>query len=188
MERLSWVVAIVGLPFGVYQVIALRSEQRRIGQELSRQPNVTVGFFPIGESHGMKTLPQDVDIMATWPPGLQQSRPLDLTIVCHNSGQRSAHNLVYNFTFMPQVSTVSFDKGSYITNPQDGRRIWAIREDHLNPEDWTTFTAVIMIPAGAPVITISAEISMDDRPVLKVDMRAHVVQAPPPQSATALTG
>jgi hypothetical protein len=83
-ERLSWLVAIVGLPFGVYLVFALRREQSRVAQELARRPELIVGFYPF--SDGKEALSLRQNLVTTWQPGNTWSDPVEFTTVCHNAG------------------------------------------------------------------------------------------------------
>lgn len=45
-ERLSWLVAVAGFPFLVYQVRVLQLEQRRLADALAMQPAIDFGFLP----------------------------------------------------------------------------------------------------------------------------------------------
>src|SRR5438046_4262994 len=103
IERISWAAVVVGLPIGIYQVMMLRNEQGRVARELARRPDVLVGFHPLTESHGKKMLQQTTDVTATWQPGSHLSDPVQFTIVCHNAGDLTARNVLYNFSFPAEM-------------------------------------------------------------------------------------
>jgi len=179
-ERLSWLVAIVGLPFGVYQVFALRREQSRVAQELARRPELIVGFYPFNDGKTALSLRQD--LMATWQPGNPWSDPVEFTIVCHNAGRRSAHNVLYNFKFpleFDYLTQIPVRQGRMVKSPDDGRSLWVISDEHIHPDDSATFSTAIKIPAKLAAIPIDAEISMEDWPAVRVQLSLRIIVHPP---------
>jgi len=80
-------VALVGLPIAIVQLIFLRNEQKRIAAELEAQPLV-IGFLPRGG---------DTDSVSDMAPVTRPSGPNDgvnapLTVRVENTGTRSTLN------------------------------------------------------------------------------------------------
>ena len=185
VERLSWIAIVVGFPIAIYQVIMLRGEQRRVAHELARRPEVLIGFYPFTESHGKKILQHETDITATWQPGNPMSDPVEFTIVCYNAGERTARNVLYNFKFERQFEYLTkiskpAEHGRFVKSPDDGRPLWLIvGNEHIHPEDSAPFTTAISIPQRTPFITINADVSMDDRPSTRAQLKLRVIVHPP---------
>src|SRR5258708_29925467 len=75
VERISWWVAIVGFPVAIagvflsyWQLILVRREQRRIADQLSRGPDLQVGFeVPIEAKFRMPTEDDELEVTVAAP-------------------------------------------------------------------------------------------------------------------------
>jgi hypothetical protein len=138
-------------------------------------------------------MPQQVDTTPTWLPGESLSNPLEITLVCDNDGDRSAYHLLYNFTFPAGFEYIASlpqgpRQGQYGLNPATGKALWFIRDEHLHPDDFVLFKTHLRIPTGMPVVSIAAEVSMDDRPAIKAELQLRVIVHAPAIPAGALNG
>src|SRR5207302_1867063 len=101
VERASWVIAITLLPLGLAQLWLVWQEQRRIVRELTRKPDLQVGFFGIGGKL------EDVAYVVTqWDANTKRSGQIELKIHSHNVGTRSAHDGLVNLIFPAETSII----------------------------------------------------------------------------------
>jgi hypothetical protein len=186
VERLSWLIAITLLPLGLLQLWFVWQEQRRIVAELTKQPDVRVGFFSVGGKL------EDVAYVVTqWDSITTRSAPFELRISSHNVGARTAHNVLVNLIFPKETAIVS-TKSTFQAAPDPfasapevsgGWRIWdrqPVTHPDVYSEHTTTLTAGESLKDG---FDIGATVSMDDRPtakhVLKVKFLRSVSDAEP---------
>src|SRR2546430_9504622 len=102
VERLSWLIAITLLPLGLVQLWFVWQEQKRILDELRKQPDLRVGFF--GEGGKL----EDVGYVVTlWDAPTKRSAPIELNLFSHNVGARTAHNVIVNLIFPKETLIVS---------------------------------------------------------------------------------
>src|SRR5947207_9445184 len=155
-----------------------RNGQGRVARELARRPDVLVGFHPLTESHGKKMLQQTTDVTATWQPGSHLSDPVQFTIVCHNAGDLTARNVLYNFSFpaeMDHMINTQVLQGKMFRSPDDGRPIWSIGGDgHIHPKDSALFRPIVNIPQRLQAFTVETEVSMNDRPAVRGALTVRV--------------
>lgn len=163
VERLSWLIAITLLPLGLVQLWFVWREQRRILAELSRKPDLRVGFFSVGG----KLL--DVAYVVTlWDANTHRSAPIELKISSHNVGTRSAHDALVSFIFPEGISIISARSGYPVVPDIAGNlRVWDKHPD-VHPDVYNdhtvTLTAADSLKGG---FGIRVTISMDDYPTTK---------------------
>lgn len=172
VERVSWIVAIIGIP-GV--VIGLWTTVRR--------PKLAIGFFPLREVGIIRrrSLPsKSVDFKLTFSnnPGLANAITLPFLFV--NTGRASAREIVVNIKFpLPlEMKHVSAPKtiaaSEFMEDPRDKQPLWAFVVPHLHPADNLHLPTAIRVPAGSSNLDIKVEASMADarhtQTVLRVNL------------------
>jgi hypothetical protein len=175
VERLAWLITITLLPIGLVQLWYVWQEQRRIVKELTKQPDVRVGFFGAGGK-----LDDTVYVVTQWDATTLRSAPFELPIRSRNVGARTAHHVLVNLIFPKETAIISTKsefqaaQDAYATSQEmaGGWRIWD-RQPVTHPgvfsEHATTLTAAESLKDG---FDIGVTVSMDDKPttshVLKV--------------------
>ena len=163
VERASWVIAITLLPLGLVQLWFVWQEQRRIVRELTRKPDLRVGFM----SSGGKL--EDVSYVVTqWDGNTHRSAPIELKIWSRNIGTRSAHDALVTLIF-PKDVAISQTKSAFLTLPDisGGWRVWDKQPD-VHPDVYTDHTLTLTVNDslmdGFAIVTTA---SMDDYPTVK---------------------
>ncbi len=181
-ERLSWVVALAGFPFLVYQVRVLLKEQRRLADELSRRPVIDFGFLPDGHDQQLLDETARSDDHAgrpshrlRWPWARRGAASLDpVSPVLPReiqvepnwpSGQDVSTPLRVTFAAV-NVGTrtarnVVFNLSFGSTGP-DERKI--ARTSDIHPGVFQTFPIELRVPSGLAELPVQATASMDDTP------------------------
>jgi hypothetical protein len=174
IERASWVIAITLLPLGLVQLWFVWREQKRIVQELSRKPDLRVGFFtPSGK------LEDTVYVVTQWDANTKRSLPIELRISSHNVGTRSAHDALVTLTFPKDAQILSTECNipARLDDASGGWRVWDKQPD-VHPDVYThhktTVTAAESLRDG---FDIGATISMDDYPTAKHLLKVKFLKA-----------
>jgi|SRR5438132_11363305 len=179
VERLSWLIAITLLPLGLVQLWFVWQEQRRIVAELTKQPDVRVGFFSAGGK-----LDNVAYVVTQWDGTTNRSAPFELKIRSRNVGARTAHNVLVNLIFPRETAILSTksafqaEPDAFATSPElsGGWRIWD-RQQVTHPgvfsEHATTLTAAASLKDG---FDIGVTVSMDDKPTAAHVLRVRFLQ------------
>jgi hypothetical protein len=162
VERLSWLIAITLLPLGLVQLWFIWQEQKRIVQELAKQPDLRVGFFSQGKL-------EDVAYVVTqWDDNTKRCGPIELPIFSHNAGARTAHNVIVNLIF-PKETQIMSTRATGPTAPDmaGGWRVWD-KQPVAHPDVHTDLTTTLTAARGLePQFDIAVTVSMDDKPTAK---------------------
>jgi hypothetical protein len=174
MERLSWTVALAGFPFLLFQVQALRKEQHRIADELTKAPRIDFGFLP--ESEASSAVRKKITVEPRWASGKDVSEPVQVVFVGINVGERTARNLVYNLT-LPYAVSQSLPAGPKTVTNAD-RSVTRIEEvDNLHPGAIQQLVMELRIPTALTELEVNVAVSMDDTPErqfrLEMEIRRH---------------
>ena len=198
-ERLSWLVALAGFPFLVYQVRVLQKDQRRLADELAMRPAIEFGFLPDERLLGE---------VVRWPKDVRGSRgPSRIAWRWFRLGWRWAAppepfrpQLPQQYTVEPKwspgqnvskpvsVTFVAVNVGARTArnvrfNLQLGsgdvaeRKIAPTRDIH--PRNVQPFTIEIQVPTGLTELPILATASMVDTLPQQFSVTLMVRASPP---------
>jgi len=186
VERLSWFLTIVGvvvgLPIGIYQLVAVRREQKRIANELERKAEIVVGF-PV-EDVPASAFPAEVapvsstEIAPHWEPGQgKMSQPVLLTMHTLNRGTRTARQLLLNFLFPKNLQPRTWagaPEGQEITQDPDGTiRLIAIAKD-LHPGTGHVAGTLLLVPNDLAEFDVVGSVNIEDTKPQKFQLKVKV--------------
>ena len=181
IEHFSWVVIIVSLPVGVYQLVLLQREQVRIANEVSRRPILMNGFT-------LKTdrtdVVREIHIAPQWPAGGGVSKPFSVKWLTFNGGTRTAREVLINWHLPENLAAVQLP----VQKPTDtivrhlasneARRVG--KKFDLNPDDLNmVLDWEFVFPAGEPLFQIKVTTSLFDTAEQSETLILHVEQPPP---------
>ena len=155
-------VALVGLPIAIVQLIFLRNEQKRIAAELEAQPLV-IGFLPRGG---------DTDSVSDMAPVTRPSGPNDgvnapLTVRVENTGTRSTLNPFFKLEVSADLELIGPMRGP--SGRMSNSRTYIVDDrDALSPGAPWDIEFTISVPhtqSGFPVTCLFA--SRDASPIVK---------------------
>jgi hypothetical protein len=172
VERLSWLIAVTLLPLGLIQLWLVWQEQRRILNELRKQPDLRVGF--LGEGGRLEDV---VYVVTQWDPTTNRSAPIELKIFTHNIGARTAHNAIVNLIF-PKETLIVNTKSALPTAPDmsGGWRVWD-QQPVTHPDVYTDITTTITAARSLePEVGIPTTVSMDDKPTAKYVLKVRFLR------------
>jgi len=170
VERASWVIALILFPAAIYQLVVLQREQRRLADELTKQPDVRVGVRA-PEPQAEPVIEAEFKVPMHWQADAPMSDLVTLPLSASNVGKRSAHNVLVNLVFPQQVQLVpgQFPSEQFRDEPQYGRwrvMINEVRTLHLAVT--VDFPVKVLVPAAlATGFPIMASVSTDDRPYIQ---------------------
>ncbi len=164
IERLSWIVAIVGIPSLLLGLLAI-----------TRRARVEVGFFPLRrERRFFRSIerPSKETRVAAF-----QSEPIKVRLVVANVGRATGRELLLNLTF-PTLTieqlVVPSDAPRVIQHPVRSHPLWAYHIDHIHPDDHHISELLVRTPEKDSNIQIQYEISMADAAVTRGTCRLIV--------------
>jgi hypothetical protein len=152
IERLSWIVAIVGIPTLVLGLLTL-----------IRRPSVAVGFFPLRRDRRLLRSVQRPSNEIHVPKNL--SNPLTVQLIVANVGRATARDLLVNFTFPTlTLGQLSVPAGAprAIPHPSLTFPLWAYHIDHIHPGVHHFSEVQIRGTEIASTIAVNFEVSMAD--------------------------
>jgi hypothetical protein len=158
LERLSWLVALLGFPTILYQIVAAR-------RELMRRPSIKVGFQP-QDGKFTSSPPQNVEFDVKWDRDEPLSQPLVLTVAGVNVGKRTARNLVWNIDLGPagiHASPVS-KEGFEIRMAADGRLQVRATTLYIHPGIAQTIKLPVQITRTTGDVHLEGTVNMEDFP------------------------
>jgi hypothetical protein len=167
VERLSWVVAIVGIPSLVLGLFTL-----------VRRPSVEVGFFPL---HRDRRFLRRIDRPSneTFVPK-KQANPMTLRFVVANVGRASAREVLVNLAFptltLDQVS-VPAGAPKVIQHPNAAYPLWAYHIDYVHPGVQHLSEVHLRGTDLLAIIPIEYEVSMSDVTAVRGSCRVVVSQS-----------
>ncbi len=158
VERLSWIVAIIGIPSLLFGLLAV-----------VRRPRIAIGFLPMRKAGLLlrrHERPGDrIEVTAPHTVDAALSDLIQLTFVVTNIGRATARDLLLNFKFPDlQVGLLVVPPGSPIVapDPETNHPFWAYRIEHIHPADRVFLYVSMRIPARLSAVEIDYEASMAD--------------------------
>ena len=122
------VVAAVGLPVAVWQLLMVQRDQERIAAELAAKPELDIALRVPGEPHhGDETTAR-----IPWSSGPAHATGVTVELRAANRGQRSARNPHWTISFPPGTKDLSADYGDELWNEGQIPQIVAV-SSILNP-------------------------------------------------------
>jgi hypothetical protein len=166
VERISWAVAIPGLPTGLIGLWFVWREQRRIAKDLARRPKLQVGFLSAErKGPGNPIIPvETIEVEPTWRPGHEKSEPVTVNIACYNGGDRSARDVLFNIQVQAgfeMIATKPSQEEHVGVNPVTGLHMWHYIEAAIHPGDTTSFETHITVMRGRENIKYYLELSYE---------------------------
>jgi hypothetical protein len=184
IERASWAIAITALPLGLVQLWFVWQEQKRITRELTRQPDLQVGFFsPDGK------LAPVVYVVTQWDANTKRSAPFELKISSHNIGARSAHNAMVTIAF-PQEASITSSKATFGPAPNIAGHlcVWDKQPD-VHPDVYSDHAVTLTVPESLKDgFAIPVTVSMDDQPTKKHVLAVKFLKTTEAQAVPEKTG
>ncbi len=182
VERISWWVAIIGFPVAIagvflsfWQLILVRREQRRIADQLSRGPDLRVGFeVPIRAAFVTPADNEVVEITVAAPvlvdsldvpTPVQSDNPIlvDIKIVTFNAGELGAHNLLWNYVLLQiGVDVVTAGTKWIARRDPEGPLRLITQSDYLHPEVAEPHSMRIRIAHGITKVFIHYSVRSDE--------------------------
>lgn len=170
VERASWVIALVLFPAAIYQLVVLQREQRRLADELTKQPDVRIGVrakVPLSEP----VIELQFKVPVHWQANADMSDVVKLPLSAANVGQRTAYNVLINLVFPKQVQLVPGQFGAHQVRDESeyGRwRLMITEVPTLHLAVTVDFPIAVRIPVEfVQVFPITASVSSDDRPYIQ---------------------
>ena len=184
VERISWWTAIVGFPVGIaglflayWQLILLRRDQRRIADELAKAPRLEVGF-DTAEPPEVRTQVEDEELVVTVRqpnlvdtidvepvPGGDDTVTIDVRVETHNAGDRTAHNLLWNYSLLPLGVEAATAGTKWLgRRDTDGPFRLITTSDRLHPDVVEPHGMRLQIPTGIPKVFIHYSARCDELP------------------------
>jgi hypothetical protein len=169
IERLSWVVAIIGIPSLVIGLLGL-----------VRRPKIAVGFLPTrttGLFRRVKRPSSQLSVAVSHTHETNESDPVLVRLFVTNIGRATARDLLLNFRFPALgLGQVLVQPGAPrpTTHPEHNHPLWIYSIDHIHPGDHNYSDLEIRIPIGLSAIDVDWEISMADAPVSRGTCRVIV--------------
>lgn len=164
IERLSWLISIVGIPSLVFGLLAL-----------TRRPSVDVGFFPLSRGRRFFRMVARPSNQIHLPK--INSNPVTLRLVVANVGRTTARELLVNFSFPTlTVNQLSVPSGArqVIQHPASSYPLWAYHVDHIHP-GVHHFSEVHLLAIASPsTIPVEYEVSMADAKATRGECRVVV--------------
>jgi hypothetical protein len=177
IDRFSWIVIIVSLPVGVYQLVLLQMEQVRIANEVSRRPILMNGFT-------LKTdrtdVVREIHVVPQWPESAGVSKPFRLKWLTFNCGTRTAREVLINWRLPENLAAVQPPNETIVRHlaSNEARRVG--KKFDLNPDDLNmVLDWEFVFPAGEPLFQIKVTTSMFDTAEQSETLILHVEQPPP---------
>jgi hypothetical protein len=151
---------------GIYQLFAVRKEQARLRIDLTRKPDIVVGFPSATDAEKVVA---EIEIAPQWPEGAERlSLPLPLLFFVKNFGERSGHNLLVNYLFpkvldSPDIGARPLLQGQDPIERDPGGPIRMIRKTaDLHPSVFRTDSIRLRLPRDLPEFEVHCAVSMDD--------------------------
>ena len=164
IERLSWLVSIVGIPSLVFGLLTL-----------IRRPSIDVGFFPLNRGRRFFRMVKQPSNEIHMPN--PNSNPLTLRLVVANVGRTTARELLVNFSFPTlSVTQVSVPSGAppVVLHPGSRYPLWAYHIDHIHP-GVHHFSEVHLLAIRSPsTIPVEYEVTMADANATRGECRVVV--------------
>jgi hypothetical protein len=182
IERLSWLVAIIGFPAAIaglflsyWQLILLRREQKRIAAQLAKSADLRVGFVVPIEPN-LKTPMDDEPIEITVAPpvlvdtldavGVLQpdgSVIVDVRIATYNAGALGTRSLLWNYVLLP-LGVEAVTAGTTWTARRDPEGPFRLMttSDHLHPDVVEPHTMRLRVAEGITRILVHYSVRSDE--------------------------
>jgi len=159
-ERLSWLVAIIGIPS---LIIGLATMVRR--------PKLAVGFLPMHKSGIVRRVERptqslEMKLAFTLDPNLSDA--ITLQFIIKNVGRGSARELLVNFLFPAQMQLSHVSAAGapantqFLIHPRKNQPLWTFSLSHIHPDDEHFCPTAIRVPKGLTEVGVDVEVSMAD--------------------------
>jgi len=169
LAGVATLVAVVGLPIAIWQLMLLQQEQERLIAQLAAQPQVEVGFLPM-QNDGDDDLQSSFIVEKPKGPNHTVSTWLPLRAV--NRGQRSARNPTWTLTFPHGVRPQSAGTDGLVrVGGMEGRLEFVGREVALHPADVRPLNVGFQVPHDRDEFVIDCRCTMDDAPPIEAPLR-----------------
>jgi hypothetical protein len=164
------VLAAVGLPFAIWQLVLVQRDQKRIAEELAG-PRLDVGF-PVGDDY--ERVLNEGTVPVAWPDGEDASRWATVEIRAINVGTRSARNINLTIVLPPNLVDVAIVDNDWLNRDADGHWRVVAREEILNPGVRRELRWMVALPRGLGAFDVMVNIASEDAPFRSKTLRAHV--------------
>jgi hypothetical protein len=182
IERISWWVAIVGFPVAIagvflsfWQLILVRRDQTRIAEQLSRRPDLQVGFEiplqaaprnladdePLEITVAKPTLIDNLEAATTvQPDGWALA---DVKVKTYNAGDLVARNLLWNYALLP-IGAEAVTTGTKWIARRDAEGPFRLitTADHLQPDVVEPHSMRLRVAQGVSKVFIHYSIQSDE--------------------------
>lgn len=140
IERASWVVTILALIIGLFQItLVLR--------ELRKKAKIKMGLIVPDKARRPENLTAERTIAAPWSVGSWQSRRIKIAFGIANSGKRTAEDLYHELVFPSTIFTVHAAEGegdAYRDASGQVHIVWG--PDNLHPRSGLTHYVFLYVP------------------------------------------
>jgi hypothetical protein len=191
VDRASWVIALVLFPAAIYQLIVLQRDQRRIADELTKQPDVRVGLRT-QEPAELPAIEPDFKIAAIWQAGSPLSDVVTIPLSAVNVGSATAYDVLINVLFPTSVQLVQGPPGSSVRNQPEIERWQLMFQDKGTLNIGVTMDIGVSVRLGGELdrhhgVALLAHVSTKDRPYVTSELIVRYEPrsaAPPSPQAT----
>jgi hypothetical protein len=163
VERLSWLVAIVGIPSLLIGLVAI-----------TRRPHIAVGLTPLQKRR--RLLRRTIELPAS-EISLHAAGLFNVQFAITNIGRATARELLVNYIF-PGLNadqlTIAQGAPAIQSHPLHGKPFWVLKIDHIHPEDTSYQVLAVHVPVTTPAIDIEYEVSMADAPTRRGSLRVKL--------------
>jgi hypothetical protein len=165
-------VAVVGLPVAIWQLMLVQQEQERLIIQLAAQPQIDVGFLSmqVEEGEGLQK-----SFIVEKPAGPNHVVSTFLPIRAVNRGQRSARNPTWTLVFPSGVHPKSVNAGDVVrVGGLEGRLELVARDLVLHPEDVRPLDVRFDVPHDCDEFVIDCRWTLDDAPPVEGPLRVLI--------------
>lgn len=174
VDRASWVIALVLFPAAIYQLIVLQRDQKRIADELTKQPDVRVGLRT-QEPGQLPAIESDFKIAAIWQAGSPLSDVVTIPLSAVNVGSATAYDVLINVLFPNSVQLVQGPPSSSVMAEPEIERWKLMIPDKATLNIGVTMAIGVSVRLGGELdrhrgVALLVHVSTKDRPYVTSEL------------------
>jgi hypothetical protein len=165
---MAQLLSLVAVALAVPQLVAMRDEQQRLNAQLSKQPDIQVGFAS-GGAWPPAGLEDRHDAETHWQVGESRSGSIVVPIKTWNRGTDSARELEWTFRFPRGTEILRTEWGAAVSPEDNGQHVVRDRRTWLHPEDLQVHKITVRLrpldPSGQErAVPIQVTVAMQGAP------------------------
>jgi hypothetical protein len=165
---MAQLLSLVAIALAFPQLMAMRDEQRRLNAQLSKHPDIQVGFAS-GGTWPPAGLEDQHDAETHWQVGESRSGSIVVPIKTWNRGTDSARELEWTFRFPRGTEVLRTEWDAAVSPEDDEQQVVRDRRTWLHPEDLQVHKITVRLRPSDPsdrerTVPIQVTVAMQGAP------------------------